>query len=153
MIAKGLVVIILFFQNISVYSDGIKIYPQLLDCDSYHADNPKQVGILNWLRAVDSVDRCDRKTIYFLSSLGVISLINSDLALLGFEYKYCDGVEHLKRAYNQKYKRLVVLKNSLKQCVDSDEATNKKNIDSLEKGIGSLEKKINVLMEEMENDS
>ena len=105
---------VLLICSISLFSTEIgDIHNQLKSCSNYNKDNDMQQGIFNWIKSVDNIRGCDMKQINFIMSNKNRLTVKSNLSLLKSQYEFCDGIENLGDAFNQRESKL---KNMRKRC-------------------------------------
>ena len=103
----------LLICSISLFSTEIgAIDNQLKSCQNYNKDNDMQQGIFNWIKSVDNIRQCDMKQINFIISNRNRLTVKSNLSLLKSQYEFCDGVESLGNAFNQREAKLINMRKS-----------------------------------------
>lgn len=125
---KRLFIFCIFLLNVSItYSSDVSVLElHLKKCPEYDSNNLEQSGILEWISAVDRLNKCNMKVIKFLSSQRALSTIDSNLVLLKLEYKYCEGSTLLVDEFTERKTKLLALLDKCK--LDKGEETLLKKI-------------------------
>ena len=106
---------IILIYSINLFSIEMDfVYNELKECQNYQDEDNAREGIFDWINSVDNIEQCDMEQIDFISSNRNRLTVKSNLSLLKSKYEFCDGVESLGRAFQQRESKILDMKKNCK---------------------------------------